>query len=270
MRCDHCPHGCEISENEHGFCHTKAVKGDRIVSRTYGQITSIALDPIEKKPLKRFMPGSRILSVGSWGCNMNCPWCQNDSISRGPARYINITPKELLAEAKQDVSKGNIGIAYTYNEPLTNYDFVLETARLVREADLKNVLVTNGMINDKYAEELFPLVDVFNVDLKAIDVDKYKRIGGDLGTVLSTIKRAAKTSHVEVTTLIVPGFNDSEDEMRRLSETLSEIDENMPLHISRFFPAGRMRESEPTDVKLIYHLKDVAAEKLKYVYSGNC
>lgn len=270
MKCDYCPHGCELCDTEHGYCKTKTVRDDRIVSLTYGQLTSIALDPIEKKPLRRFMPGSKILSVGSWGCNMSCPWCQNDSISRGPAKYIEMTPKMLISEAIRQEANGNIGVAYTYNEPLTNYDFVLESARLANEAGLKNVLVSNGMISRRYGDELFPLLDAVNFDLKTIFPEKYKKIGGDLDTVLLSIRRAAQTAHVEVTTLIVPGFNDSEEEMEKLSAEVADIGRDIALHISRFFPAGNMTNAAPTDVGLIYRLKDIAEENLDYVYTGNC
>lgn len=270
MICELCHHKCNIDGDYHGYCGTRSLESGNIVSRSYGQITSIANDPIEKKPLRRFMPGSRILSIGFWGCNMRCPWCQNDSISRGPADYYELSPEDVLAEAKRMIPYGSIGVAYTYNEPLTSYDFVYDTAVLVREAGLKNVLVTNGMISKDCLCKLLSYTDALNIDLKTIDPHSYKKIGGDLDTVLNTIKKASEGSHVEVTTLIVPGFNDTEEEIRKISGMISDIDPEIPLHISRFFPAGNMKDSTPTDVSLIYDLKDIASEKLKYVYTGNC
>lgn len=270
MICDYCPHGCEISETKSGFCKTKTVADGRIKSLSYGQVTSIALDPIEKKPLHRFFPGSKILSIGFWGCNMSCPWCQNDSISRGPADYYELSAEDVVKEALGQIRRGNIGIAYTYNEALTNYDYVLETAALAKKERLKNVLVTNGMLSEPYLSELLPDIDALNIDLKTFDEDNYRKIGGNLETVISTIRKAHETSHVEVTTLIVPGFNDTEEEILKIAEFLSEIDKDIPLHISRFFPAGNMKDRQPTSIELIYHLREVALNKLKYVYTGNC
>lgn len=290
MQCDYCPHKCNIDDRVqgdrppvHGLCNTKFVRDGRIESLSYGQVTSIALDPIEKKPLRRFMPGSKILSIGFWGCNMLCPWCQNDSISRGPADYYEFTPEAVVDEAIRQIPRGNIGIAYTYNEPLTNYDFVYETAKLAHKTagntdkahnngvtGLKNVLVTNGMLADNYLEKILPYIDALNVDLKTINPENYKKIAGDLPTILNTITKVSAKSHVEVTTLIVPGFNDSEEEMKKISKTIADIDPQIPLHISRFFPAGNMRDAEPTDVGLIYRLKDIALQNLEFVYTGNC
>lgn len=270
MICNLCPHKCDITEQNHGMCKTKTVKDGRIECLSYGHVTSVGLDPIEKKPLYNFMPGSNIFSIGFWGCNMTCPWCQNDSISRGPAKHFDLSPREVVKEAIYQKRYGNIGVAYTYNEPLTNYDFVYDTAVLVRKEDLKNVVVTNGMIEDSYLIKLLPYIDAFNIDLKTIDAEKYTKIGGNLNTVLNTIRKAAKSSHVEVTTLIVPGFNDTPEEIIKISETLAEIDKSIPLHVSRFFPYGEMKNSVPTDVGLIYHLKELAEKNLEYVYAGNC
>lgn len=292
MICDYCPHNCDINENYHGICKTKTIQGPsrgsifypgtvpgvNLSNRTvpgvktmaYGQITSIALDPIEKKPLAGYMPGSKILSVGSWGCNMICPWCQNDSISRGPTDYYELTPEDIVEEALRQIPKGNIGIAYTYNEMMTNFEFVYDTAILAKEAGLKNVLVTNGMITDKYLSVILPYIDAYNIDLKTIDEDKYRKIGGDLPTVLNTIEKANKVAHVEVTTLIVPEFNDTEDEMKRLSQRLADIDNEIILHVTRFFPAGKYKDVMPTDVGLVYRMKEIASQNLKHVYTGNC
>ncbi len=269
MNCNVCFHHCELSENNKGFCGTRAFRDGKIVSLNYGEITGLALDPIEKKPLARFFPGSKILSLGSWGCNMRCPWCQNDSISRGRVHSTSVTPDMIIRRALELRDEGNIGIAYTYNEPLIMPEFIWDTAFPAHDAGLKNVLVTNGMASRETLEELLPAIDALNVDLKTIRPESYRRIGGDLNTVLENIRVASQSAHVELTTLIVPGFNDSEAEMRELSETVAKIDPEIPLHITRFFPAGEMRNTPPTPVHIVYHLAEVARYTLKYVFEGN-
>lgn len=267
MICNNCPHKCDLKDDFHGICKTRALQDDKIVSLNYGQVTSIAIDPIEKKPLKHFMPGSYILSAGFWGCSMRCPWCQNDSISRGETNSIYISPKELVKKAL--MISDNIGIAYTYNEPLISLEFVKETAELAHKHDLKNVLVTNGMVTEEAFAEVIPFVDALNVDLKSINSKKYKKIGGDLEAVLKTIETSNKSAHVEVTTLIVPGFNDDEDEMKELAKTLASISKDIVLHVTRFFPAGEMKNARPTPIQTVYYMADVARRSLKYVYEGN-
>ena len=267
MICNNCPHKCDIKNNFHGICKTRAIKDGKLINLNYGRVTSWAIDPIEKKPLKHFMPGSYILSVGFWGCSLKCPWCQNDSISRGAAKSIFISPENLVKKALS--IQGNLGIAYTYNEPLISLDYVKETAKLARKNDLKNVLVTNGMVTEDAFQEIIPYIDALNIDLKTINPKKYKSIGGDLNTILKTIETSAKYSHVEVTTLIVPGFNEDEKEMIKLAKTLAEIDENIVLHVTRFFPAGEMLDTNPTSVQTVYAFADRARKYLKYVYEGN-
>ena len=280
MKCSVCPHHCEIKEGQSGICYARTCVDGVIVPRNYGQITSLALDPIEKKPLNRFYPGSWIVSLGSWGCNLNCPWCQNDSISRGedwvgssPHRhrnYIQLTPEEVVEKAIELKAEDNIGIAFTYNEPMICPEFLTDTARLAHEADLKNVLVTNGMIEQEAHETFLPFIDAYNIDLKTSSAEKYRMIGGDLDAIVGTIRRAAACAHVEVTNLIVPGFNDTEEEIRKTAQIIAEIDRDIPLHVTRFFPAGRMRNAEPTDVRLVYRFAEIAREYLTYVYTGNC
>ena len=270
MICNNCPHKCDINDAFSGICKMRRVINGKIVNGNYGQVTSIALDPIEKKPLRQFSPGSRILSVGSWGCNMFCPWCQNDSISRGPANYRLFAPEEIAEIAREEAQNGNIGAAYTYNEALVGADFVTDTAKLIRKSGLKNVLVTNGMASPEVFDRVLSYMDAMNIDLKTIDPEKYERIGGKYEVILRNIKEAAKKCHVELTTLIVPGFNDSSAEMEEEARIISQISEDIPLHISRFFPAGNMKDAKPTDVGRIYELKEIAEKKLKYVYTGNC
>ena len=280
MKCTVCPHHCEIKEGQSGICHARTCEGGTIKSRNYGQVTSLALDPIEKKPLNRFYPGSWILSLGSWGCNLNCPWCQNDSISRGEdwigsstrtrRNFIQLTPEEVVEKAIELKAGDNIGIAFTYNEPMICPEFLTDTARLAHEKDLKNVLVTNGMIEKEAHETFLPYIDAYNIDLKTSSAENYRAIGGDLDAIVATIRRAASCAHVEVTNLVVPGFNDTEEEIRKTAGIIAEIDRDIPLHVTRFFPAGRMRNAEPTDVRLVYRFAEIAREYLTYVYTGNC
>ncbi|ANX00103.1 radical SAM protein [Thermoclostridium stercorarium subsp. leptospartum DSM 9219] len=270
--CEICPHHCSIDEGQLGFCRARTNKNGEIVCENYGKLTSIALDPIEKKPLKRFFPGSFILSVGSYGCNLKCPFCQNYEISMtcgGKISTEKVMPELLVDMAESLVSRGNIGIAYTYNEPLISYEYVMDCARLAKRKSLKNVVVTNGYICEKPLEELLPYIDAMNIDLKSFSNEFYKNIKGDLETVKNTITLAAKNCHVEVTTLIIPGENDSGEEMEELSAWLASISPEIPLHVTRFFPRYLMTEKKPTPVDKILKLADVARKNLRYVYEGN-
>jgi pyruvate formate lyase activating enzyme len=269
--CEICPKTCVIPEGHKGFCGARTNREGKIVAANYGKITSMALDPIEKKPLKRFHPGSRILSVGSYGCNLRCPFCQNYEISMGndSTVYLELTPEELISRALEQIPRGNIGVAYTYNEPLIGYEFVRDCAYLAAKKGLKNVVVTNGYINEKPFSEILPLIDAFNIDLKSFSPEFYRSVGGNLETVKTSIKLAAKQRHVEVTTLVIAGDNDSEEEMRALSSWLASVNPEIPLHISRFFPAFKMSNRLPTPIKTILDLVEIAQESLRYVYSGN-
>ena len=279
--CSVCFRHCKIEEGQIGFCGGRTAKDGRTAAYNYGRVTSLALDPIEKKPLSRFHPGSRILSAGSFGCNLRCPFCQNYDISwSGQAmRYAEkaetLSPEELADLAEQLKARNNIGIAFTYNEPLIGYEFVRDTAKLVHERGMKNVLVTNGTAELAVLEELKPYVDAMNVDLKGF-TDRYygEVLGGDRKMVMDFIEAAAGFCHVELTTLIVPGENDSEEEMRELSAWVSRLrnpdGESIPLHVSRFFPRFHMQDRGATEVKTVYRLAEVARENLEYVYTGNC
>lgn len=270
--CDICPHHCSLEEGQLGFCRARANRGGKIVCDNYGRITSIALDPVEKKPLKRFFPGSFILSVGSYGCNLRCPFCQNYEISMADGNEISteqVMPEILVGMALSLIKEGNIGIAYTYNEPLISYEYIVDCAGLAREKGLKNVLVTNGYVCEEPLLKLLPYVDAMNIDLKSFTGEFYKKIKGDLEAVKRTIALAAKQCHVEVTTLIIPGENDSEDEMNELSSWLASIDPEIPLHVTRFFPRWRMSDKKATPVEKIYNLAGIARRNLHYVYEGN-
>ena len=270
--CDVCFRHCDIKEGETGFCRARTCRDGKVIPANYGELTSVALDPIEKKPLKRFCPGSMVLSVGSYGCNLKCPFCQNNEIS-WPDRELRVekvTPEELADTAEYYKGDGNIGVAFTYNEPLIGYEFVRDTAKLVHEKGMKNVMVTNGTAELHVLEELAPYIDAMNIDLKGFNSDYYsKTLGGSLDMVKAFIREAVKVSHVELTTLIVPGENDSENEMRELSSWVAGLSEEIPLHVTRFFPAFHMTDRGPTDVNKVIRLTEVAREKLKYVYTGN-
>ena len=273
--CDVCPKFCKLREGQIGFCRARSNIGGKIVLINYGQATSLALDPIEKKPLMRFCPGTYILSYGSYGCNLRCPYCQNASISMaGPDNCPHrlITP-EGLTDLAVDLSKqepGNIGVAFTYNEPTVCFEFIRDTSKLLHEAGLKSVVVTNGGLVRKYADELLPHVDALNIDLKGFSDEFYRYVKGEFDTVKEFIKAAVEHKcHVELTTLAIPTKNDDPEEMEREAEWIASISPDIPLHLSRFFPRYKVDDLPPTPAETIYRLKDIAQKKLKYVYTGN-
>lgn len=277
--CPVCPHHCRLTEGQRGRCGARRNEKGKIVCDNYGKITALALDPIEKKPLKQFLPGSLILSVGSFGCNLSCPFCQNYEISMpdaAGAAYREITPEELAELAadccgrEDGYGRKNVGVAYTYNEPLVGYEFVRDTAELVRERGMKNVLVTNGTAEIFVLEELLPYIDAMNIDLKGFSEAYYRKLDGDLETVKRFICRAVENCHIELTTLIVPGENDSEEEMEEEAKWIASVDPQIVLHVTRFFPRYRMTDRQATDVEQIYRLCDTAGRYLKNVYKGNC
>ncbi|MCL2223451.1 MAG: AmmeMemoRadiSam system radical SAM enzyme [Defluviitaleaceae bacterium] len=265
-RCGICPHECDIPEGKRGICTSRKNIGGEIIPEAYGKITAIALDPIEKKPLRMFHPNAMILSVGSYGCNFHCGFCQNHEIAmpHGEINTRRITPAELAQLAREAVPQGNIGVAYTYNEPLINYEFIHDCAREIRNAGLKNILVTNGYINEKPLESLLPHIDAMNIDLKSFTPDFYKKIGGDLETVKRTIKTAHKFCHIEITTLVIP--NENENDIEPIAQWLSAISPDIPLHISRFFPRNKYLHHEPTPQETLCELKRTAQKYLKNVF----
>lgn len=273
--CDVCPKFCKLREGQIGFCRARSNIGGKIVPINYGQATSLALDPIEKKPLMRFCPGTYILSYGSYGCNLRCPYCQNASISMAgpdncPHRVITL---EGLTDLAVDLSKqepGNIGVAFTYNEPTVCFEFIRDTSKLLHEAGLKSVVVTNGGLVRTYADELLPHVDALNIDLKGFSNEFYRYVKGEFDTVKEFIKAAVEHKcHVELTTLVIPTKNDDPEEMEREVEWIASISPEIPLHLSRFFPRYKADDLPPTPAETIYRLKDIAEKKLKYVYTGN-
>lgn len=272
MICEICPRRCALTDGATGFCHARKNEGGRNISLNYGKLVSIALDPIEKKPLAKFHPGSKILSVGTFGCNMDCPFCQNYSISAASEEEVTtnyVSPFELARSAWELRDRGNIGVAFTYNEPMIGYEYVRDTSAKTRKMGMKNVVVTNGCVLPDILEHVLPWVDAFNIDLKSFSEKTYKKLGGDLHTVRDFIIAAEKRAHVEITTLIVPGMNDTEEEMAALSDWIAGINRSMPLHITRFFPKRNMLDRMPTNVCLLESLYDIAKKKLDNVFMGN-
>ncbi len=271
IKCDICFRRCTINEGKIGYCNArKNIDGENI-SLNYGKFISASLDPIEKKPLHFYKPGSAIFSLGSFGCNMNCQFCQNYSLARANFNDYNpieLSPREAVELSKKYKDVGNIGIAFTYNEPLINFEYIIETGKILKENKLDLVIVTNGELNEKYFKMLLPYVDAFNIDLKSFNEEKYRYLGGDLNIVLNNIKLTAKSSHIEITTLVVPDISDDIEEFKREVEFLSNIDKDIPLHITRYFPSYKYNKP-PTDKNLMDKFYNIATKKLNKVTLGN-
>jgi len=270
VECRLCPHHCRIKPGLAGRCRARRNIGGRLIAWSYGKITSLSLDPIEKKPLQYFYPGSSILSAGSFGCNFSCDFCQNWSISQQEAAFRQLQPADLADLAAKAVDQGNIGLAHTYNEPLVSYEFVLDCAKLTRAAGLKTVLVSNGFLEPEPFAGLLPWVDAMNIDLKAWCPDFYQSVcGGDIEVVKRNIQSAAPACHVEITTLLLPGLNDSEDDIMALAAWLAAIDPDLPLHLTRHHPDYRRPEPGPISVRRLNDLAGLARRHLRRVLIGN-
>ncbi|MBU0635342.1 MAG: AmmeMemoRadiSam system radical SAM enzyme [Candidatus Omnitrophica bacterium] len=263
-----CPKSCIIEEQGFGFCGVRQNNSGRLYSTIYNKTTGIALDPIEKKPLYHFHPHELILSLGTRGCNLACVFCQNWHISQAKDAHLeDITSLDIIGEAKR---LNSFGIAYTYNEPLIWYEFVFDTAKLAKEKGLKNVLVTNGYINPEPLEDLLPYIDGMNIDLKAMDNEFYKNIcKGTLTPVLDTIARAKQNCHIELTNLLIPGLNDSDEHIENLTAWIFEnTSADTPLHFSRYFPRFKL-DLPSTPLDTLKRAESIARKKLKHVYLGN-
>lgn len=272
MKCPFCTHFCDLAEGEIGFCRARVNRGGKSEPLTEGAVTSLALDPIEKKPLYHFHPGSTILSVGSFGCNLRCFYCQNADISMvgGDEAVTEIIPPERLTQMALDLKpQKNIGVAFTYNEPMITFEYIRKTALLNRQQGLKTVVVTNGCFTPAALNPVKELVDAWNIDLKGFTEQWYRRLGGDLEMVKRFIVSAHEKAHVELTTLIVPGENDSEQEIRELSQWIAGVSPDIPLHLSRFFPRYHAMDKHATERGTMLRLTQIARENLKYVYTGN-
>lgn len=270
VQCGLCPHRCRLGEGKSGVCRVRKNIRGTLYALTYGKVTSIALDPVEKKPLYHFYPGRDILSVGSVGCNFRCPFCQNWHISQvGLEEYPlhDVTPEELLHLAEE---RASLGISFTYNEPFIWWEFVYDVAVLFRNRGLKNVLVTNGYVEREPLRELLPFIDAMNIDLKAFDEDFYRRYcRAHLAPVLATIEQAFEAGvHVELTHLVVTGLNDDLEEFQSLVDWVATLSPLIPLHISRYFPAYKLSHP-PTSIAFLERAFQIAREKLPFVYLGN-
>ncbi len=268
VHCHLCPHNCKIGEGRVGVCGVRRNRGGALYSEIYEQVASVAMDPIEKKPLYHFHPGSSILSMGTRGCNFACEFCQNWQISQEEAPTSTLASQAAVETARRE---GSIGIAYTYNEPLIWFEYVLETAKLAREAGLVNVLVTNGYASPEPFEELLPYVDAMNMDIKAIRPEFYKRLcHGTLEPVLANAKAASRRTHLEVTNLIIPGHNDTDAEFEELGRWIAgELGTQIPTHLSAYFPRYRLK-APPTPVETLERAYGIISKHLRYVYLGNC
>lgn len=271
VRCRLCPWQCRLKPGGKGTCRVRLNEEGQLVSLNYGCCTSYALDPVEKKPLYHFWPGSTIFSVGTMGCNFRCRFCQNWQIAQGEPDLNGITPEEATALAQRYARTQNcVGLAYTYSEPVVWFEFVVEAARLAREQGLKNVLVTNGFIGEEALDELLPLIDAMNIDVKGFTDDYYLKVcRGKRGPVLRTAEKARLHCHVELTTLLVTGLNDSEEEIGELVDWVAgSLGTDVPVHFSRYFPNYEL-DLPPTPVATLIRAREVAREKLQYVYLGN-
>ncbi len=271
IECRLCPHRCKIPAGKSGICGVRKNTGDMIRLITYNVISGHALDPVEKKPLYHFFPGHRILSVGSYGCNMRCDFCQNWHISQHHQAEFreNTSIGSLLSEAGQ--AERNIGIAFTYNEPVIWFEFMRDTAVRFRESGFFTVMVSNGYVSREPLGEITGFIDAFNIDLKAFNESFYKKLtGADLESVRETLRFIAKKGkHLEITTLIIPGRNDSAEEMKNQARWIAgELGENVPLHLSRYFPMYR-RQDPATPKPTLDGLLEAASKYLKNVYTGN-
>jgi pyruvate formate lyase activating enzyme len=271
FQCLLCPHFCKIAEDKTGICGVRRNTGSAIELETYGVLSGFSVDPVEKKPLYHFFPGSDILSVGSYGCNMRCDYCQNFQISQNIPKnlFFRRTPENIVRESVQ--VENNIGVAFTYNEPVIWFEFMRDTATLAKDEGLFTVMVSNGYVNSDPLSEIIQFIDAFNIDLKAFNNDFYQRFtGAEIEPVKSCLKQIALSGkHLEITTLIIPGLNDSEKEMALQTKWIaSELGKDIPFHISRYFPSFK-RDDPPTSSKTMNSLYEIASKKLNFVYIGN-
>jgi pyruvate formate lyase activating enzyme len=272
VKCTLCPKGCVIADSKTGVCDVRQNIKGKLYSLVYEKPVAIHVDPIEKKPLYHFHPGSAILSIGTYGCNLDCKFCQNYDLSQEfDASHFelieNIEPERII---KTCIDKNLKFVAFTYNEPTIFYEYMLDVAKLCKANGLKTVSVSNGQINEKPLRELINCIDAFNIDLKAFNDEFYKKIcNGDLQTTKNTLEIIAEEKkHLEVTFLLVEGFNDSENEFRQMCEFIKSLGDNVVLHISRAFPRYKLKH-EVTSIQLLKKFEKLANEYINYVYVGN-
>lgn len=269
VRCLACAHKCLIGNENTGICGVRKNINNKLYLLVYGKVASMAVDPIEKKPLYHFLPKTNAFSIGTIGCNFRCDFCQNFEISQ--VKEITgqeVTPEQIVEKA---LATGCKSIAYTYNEPIIWAEFVKDTAKLAKEKGLKNILVTNGYFSKESFDYIKDYIDAMNIDLKSIKDEFYKKYcGGRLKPVLDTIKRAYDFGiHIELTTLIIPGLNDNEKDLEKIAKFIASVDKKIPWHISRFFPMYKMLDKHITPIDILERAYKIGKKHLKYVYIGN-
>ncbi|OJF76879.1 MAG: AmmeMemoRadiSam system radical SAM enzyme [Treponema sp. CETP13] len=286
--CGLCPHLCQLKLGKTGFCGVRKNIDGKVVSLDYGHISAINMDPIEKKPLYHFHPGTQILSIGSFGCNLTCKHCQNHTIAQGDFSWLGqiekkdttqqfldasnfVLPEKLVNKLDEPQFNTSLGIAYTYNEPIVWYEYMCDCAALVHKKGKLNVMVSNGYINKDPLQQLFPLIDAFSIDLKAFSDDFYTQVsGGHLQPVLDTLELIAHSDkHLEIEYLVIPGLNDDVKEFNNmLNWYVTHLGRQVPLHVNRYFPQYKMH-LPPTPIETLEKLADQASAVLDYVHVGN-
>lgn len=271
LECTLCPHYCKLAAGKSGICGVRKNTGEKIELLTYGVISGYSLDPVEKKPLYHFFPGHNVLSIGSYGCNMKCDFCQNFNISQKipESLFPEATPLKIVMAAI--AAENNIGVAFTYNEPIIWFEFMRDTSLLSKSEGLYTVMVSNGYVNSEPLSEIIQFIDAFNIDLKAFNNNFYRKLtGSDIEPVKNSLKQIAREGkHLEVTTLIIPGQNDKESEMQLQSEWIAgELGKNVPLHLSKYFPMHK-RDNPATSQETLSSLFEIASKNLNHVYMGN-
>ncbi|GAV23861.1 AmmeMemoRadiSam system radical SAM enzyme [Carboxydothermus pertinax] len=270
VQCHLCPHQCRIANGKAGRCRVRKNIEGKLYSLNYGLVTAVNLDPIEKKPLYHFYPGSQILSLGTFGCNFQCGFCQNYEIAHLAINGDELLPEDLVKFTQRYQREGMIGVAYTYSEPAVWYEYIFASAPLLKKLGFKTVLVTNGFINKEPLEKLLPFIDALNIDLKGITEEYYHQVcQGSLTPVLEVIKTSVMYGvHVEITTLLVPGLNDTYEQIEELASFLANLNPDIPLHFSRYFPRYKFN-LPPTPVESLMRAQKLARKYLNYVYLGN-
>lgn len=275
IACEACNQHCVLHEGEYGICGIRQVQNGKLILLTYGLAAAVNVDPVEKKPMFHFLPGSKVFSFGTVGCNFSCKFCQNADISQYPKEHRHeITGRSLSPQQAVDaaLAYGCDSIAYTYNEPVVFFEYTYDTAKLAHEAGLKNIYVTSGYETHKAIDTIAPYLDGMNIDIKGFSQSFYKEIcGGSLKPVLDTIDYAHKKGiWIETTTLLIPGYNDSDDEIRAIAQFQADLDPTIPWHISGFHPMYKMLDTPRTPPSTLRHAYDIGKEAgLKYVYVGN-
>ena len=273
VQCHLCPHLCRIKEGGRGICRSRECRDGRLYALSYGNPCALAVDPVEKKPLNKFMPGTFCLSLSCTGCNLSCRWCQNSSISQVAPEEAESTPLSAVEVVDSCLRQGLPSIAYTYTEPFTWWEYMYDIAVLAHGKGLKNIIVSAGYVEEDPLRELLPFIDAANIDIKAMDDSFYRRYcGASLHPVLKNILAMKDAGvHLEITNLLVTGLNDSEEHAGRLCSWMAENGlQDVPLHFSRYFPRYRWKESVPTPEKTLLKAREIALSSgINTVYLGN-